>query len=49
MKIELNRHKDKVETMFRQKMEDDKLKANKKRVEEMDAILQENFALKREI
>ena len=30
-------------------MEDEKLKGNKKRVDEMDGILQENFALKSEL
>ena len=48
-KVELMKHKDKVETMYRQKMEDEKLKATKKKVEEMDAIFQENFVLKKEM
>ena len=49
MQVELNKHKDKVETMFRQKMEDEKLKANKQKVAELNEIMQENFTLKKEI
>ena len=49
MKVELIKHKDKIETIFRQKLEDEKLKQTKKKVEEMDEILKENFALKKEI
>ena len=43
MKVELNKHKDKIEAIFRQKLEDEKLKQTKRKVEEMDAILKENF------
>lgn len=49
MKVDLMKHKDKMETMFRQKLEDEKMKLNKKKVEEMDMILQENFQLKKEV
>lgn len=46
MKIELQKHKDKVEQGFRKKLEEDKLKMNKQKVMEMDQLMQENFALK---
>ena len=36
MKIELQKHKDKVEQGFRKKLEEDKLKMNKQKVKEMD-------------
>ena len=39
MKVELLKHKDKVEAMYRQKLEDMKQQQNKKKVEEMDGIL----------
>ena len=35
--------------MFRQKLEDEKLKFNKQKVEELDYIMKENFSLKNEI
>ena len=49
MKVELIKHKDKVESAYRQKLEDEKVRNNKKKVEEMDEILQENTRLKKEV
>ena len=49
MKVDLIKHKDKIETLARQKLEDEKVKLNKKKVQEMDEILQENFALKKQV
>lgn len=39
MKVELIKHKDKVESMYRQKLEDEKLRNTKNKVEELDDIL----------
>ena len=39
MKVELIKHKDKVESAYRQKLEDEKVRNTKKKVEEMDEIL----------
>ena len=49
MKVELIKHKDKVEQMYRQKLEDEKLKQTKAKVQEMDSIIKENYTLKKEI
>jgi hypothetical protein len=49
MKVDLIKHKDKIEALARQKLEDEKVKLNKKKVQEMDEILQENFALKKQV
>ena len=49
MKVALLKHKDKIEQGFRQKLEEEKKSLTKKKVEEMDMILQENFALKKEM
>lgn len=49
MKLELQKHKDKVEQGFRKKLEEDKLKMNKQKVKEMDQLMQENFALKKQV
>ena len=39
MKVELIKHKDQIDSMYRQKLEDEKQKLTKKKVEEMDLIL----------
>ena len=49
MKVQLMKHKDQIEAVCRQKLEEDKARLAKKKVAEMDGILQENFALKKEI
>lgn len=49
MKVELQRHKDKIEQGFRKKFEEDKLKINKQKVVEMDHLMQENFNLKKQL
>ena len=47
--LELTRHKDKIEGTFRKKLEDERLKMNNIRLEEIDGIMSENNALKKEI
>jgi len=49
MKVALLKHKDRIEGSFRQKLEEEKKALTKKKVEEMDMVLQENFALKKEL
>ena len=49
MKLELQRHKDKTDKGFRKKFEEDKLKMNKQKVEQMDQLMQENFSLKKQV
>ena len=49
MKLELLKHKDNIEQMFRQKLEDEKKTMLKNKVAEMDQIMQENFAIKKEL
>lgn len=49
MKVELIKHKDKIDAMYRQKLEDEKQKLSKQKVEEMDLVIKENFQLKKEL
>ena len=49
LKVTLLKHKDQIENSFRQKLEDEKKNMLKKKVEEMDMIMQENFHLKKEV
>jgi hypothetical protein len=49
VKVELMKHKDKMDLSYRQKLEDEKKALMKQKVEEMDMILQENFQLKKEL
>ena len=49
MKLELQKHKDKIEQGFRKKFEEEKLKQNKQKVKELDHLMQENFTLKKQV
>ena len=48
-KLELTRHKDRTEQAFRKKLEQERLKMNKSKLQEIDEIMQENFTLKKEL
>ena len=47
--VELIRFKDEIELAFRQKLEEEKLKNIKRRVEEINLLKEENFSLKKQL
>lgn len=45
MKQELLKHKEKIESIYREKLDDEKRKVLKQRVDEIDKLMKENRAL----
>lgn len=45
MKSELLKHKEKIESIYREKLDDEKRKVLKQRVDEIDKLMKENRAL----
>ena len=43
------KHKERVEALYRQKLEDEKRKMNKGRIDEFDEMVQENRSMKEEV
>lgn len=48
-KREIMKHKERVEALYRQKLEDEKRKMNKGRIDEFDKMVQENRSMKEEV
>ena len=48
-KKEVMKHKERVEALYRQKLEDEKRKMNKGRIDEFDEMVQENRSKKEEV
>ena len=48
-KKEVMKHKERVEALYRQKLEDEKRKMNKGRIDEFDEMVQENRSMKEEV